>query len=77
MDGTAGQRYVVVMRTSKVPMTTHGTLEAAADRIYRHRAHARWEIMVQKGLVAGAPMRALTKEELRRVQRRLFPSLSE
>lgn len=77
MAGNAGQRYVVVMRTSKVAMSHHATLEAAADKIYRDRAFARWDVMVQEGLTAAAPMRACTKDEKKRVQRRLFPSLYE
>lgn len=74
---SAGLRYVVVMRQSKVPMSRHATLEAAADKIYRERAFARWTVMAQEGLTASAPMRSLTKEEKMRVERKLFPSLFE
>jgi hypothetical protein len=77
MAGSAGLRYIVVMRESKVPMSRHATLEAAADKIYRDRAFARWKVMAQEGLEASAPMRSLTKQEMKRVERRLFPSLFE
>lgn len=70
-----GTRFVVVMRASKVPMSHHATLEAAADKIYRERAFARWTVMAQEGLTASAPMRSLTRDEMKRVERKIFPSL--
>lgn len=77
MSMNAGRRFVVVLRDSRVPVSTHATLEAAADKVYRDRAYARWTIMAQLGLAAGDKMRELTRDERKRVERRLFPSLYE
>lgn len=75
MAGTAGRRYVVVTRKSKITMSHHATLEAAANKVFRERAFARWKVMVQDGLVGSSPIRELTTEEKRRVERVLYPSL--
>lgn len=72
-----GKRYVVVLRQSKVPSSTHATLEAAANKVYRDRTWSRMKVMVQEGLTASAPLRELTLAERKRVERALFPSLHE
>jgi hypothetical protein len=77
MPGTAGRRYVVVSRRSKIAMSHHATLEAAADKVFRERAFARWKVMAQEGLTASSPMRELTTDEKKRVERKLYPSLFE
>lgn len=71
----SGTRYVVVTRQSKTPVSHHGTIEGAADKIVRERALAVWTVLAQEGLTASAPYRELTRREKKIMERKMFPTL--
>jgi hypothetical protein len=72
-----GERhFVVVTRKGKVPLSRHFHLDEAADYIVWHRAYATYTVMAQDGKPS-APMRKLTRDEAKRLERRLFPSLHD
>lgn len=66
---------MVVDRTTKVPISHHGTIEGAGSKIVKELAFNRWTVMAQDALRPGSNMRALTRHEKLRLEKTLYPLL--
>lgn len=74
MTDPGDNRWVVVARKSRMPVSRHRTLKDAADRIVRDKTFGTCTVMKQ-GRYASMPMVELTHEERKRLERMLFPAL--
>lgn len=66
--------WVVVTRSDCIPIERYQSLDDAGDRITRDRAYGIWTVLKQ-GRWASSQFQALTLDERKRLERRLYPAL--
>lgn len=76
MPDRGERHFVVVSRKGHLPISRHFHLDEAADYIVWHRAFAAYTVLAQEGGPT-SPMRKLTRDESKRLERKLFPTLHD